>query len=137
VVIIGHSRGGLLGLVAAVRAGEAVEHLVSVCTPWAIGSPDRPGVATAERALRAVRRRGMHRFGSIECATGACCAAFREETTEVPTARWTALWSSADAIGGPASRPPAGTDEAIDLGTSHLGGILSVPGWTAIAAAIS
>jgi pimeloyl-ACP methyl ester carboxylesterase len=137
VVVVGHSRGGLLGRVAALDGGESVEHLVTVCTPWTIGSPDRPGVATVERALRALRRRGVERFASIECASGPCCARFREIMGDAPSGRWTALWSSTDGIGGPASRPPAIADQIIDLRTSHLGGVLSVPGWSAIAEALS
>jgi pimeloyl-ACP methyl ester carboxylesterase len=136
-VVLGHSRGGLLGQVAAVDAGDAIEHLVTVCTPWTVGSPDRPGVEAVERMLRALRRRGLQRFGSIECATGPCCARFRHLMGQAPDARWTALWSSTDGIGGPSSQPPSTPDRVVDLRTTHLGAILSVPGWSAVASALA
>jgi pimeloyl-ACP methyl ester carboxylesterase len=137
VAIVGHSRGGLLGRVAAVREGEHVDRLVSVCTPWSIEPPARPGVVATTRAVQALRRRGLPVLGSVDCATGTCCTAFREEMEQRPAAGWTALWSSTDTIGAELSRPPAAADRSVDLRTSHLGGVLSVPGWQAIATALS
>jgi pimeloyl-ACP methyl ester carboxylesterase len=137
VAIVGHSRGGLLGRVAAVREGDQVDRLVTVCTPWSIEPPARPGVAATTRAVQAVRRRGWDVLGSVDCAAGSCCTDFRTEMEQTPAADWTALWSSTDTIGAELSRPPAAADRSVDLRTSHLGGVLSVPGWQAIATALS
>jgi pimeloyl-ACP methyl ester carboxylesterase len=131
-VVVGHSRGGLIGRVAAVRRPDLVSALVTVCTPWAIGPPDRPGVATVSNLVRFARRHGMRTMGSIDCAEGPCCEAFRSDMTRVPAGPWAALWSSRDTIGGPDSRPPAGPDRTIDVGTSHLGAVRSAAGRDAI-----
>jgi pimeloyl-ACP methyl ester carboxylesterase len=124
VTIVGHSRGGQLARVVAVRRPEAVDRLVTVATPWTIGPPDRPGVAVATRAVKALRRRGIDVLASIECATGPCCTGYREDVRAKPAATWTALWSSADRIAGDDARPPAEADDAIDLGTGHLRAVL-------------
>ena len=136
VTIVGHSRGGLLGRVAAVRAGADVATLVSVCTPWTIGPPDRPGVELGNRMLGFARAHGLSRFASIKCADGPCCERFRHDMAQVPAARWTLLWSSRDSIASDEARAE-GADATIDLGTSHLGAVLSVEGWQAIADAIA
>jgi hypothetical protein len=71
-------------------------------------------------------------MGSIDCAEGPCCEVFRDEMEAVPGVPWAALWSSRDSIGGPDSVPPVGPTRTTDLGTSHLGAVRSVEGWTAI-----
>jgi pimeloyl-ACP methyl ester carboxylesterase len=124
VTLVGHSRGGQLARVAAVRRPEAVDRLVTVATPWTIGPPDRPGVAVATRAVQALRRRGIDVLASIECATGPCCARYRDDLRAKPAATWTALWSSTDRIAGDDARPPAEADRAVDLGTGHLRAVL-------------
>jgi pimeloyl-ACP methyl ester carboxylesterase len=135
VALVGHSRGGLLGKVAAVRRPDLVGVLVTVCTPWTLGPPDRPGVATVGRALRFGRRHGVDLLGSIDCADGACCSDLRPDLAQVPVAPWTALWSSADRIAGDDARC-TGATRTVDLGTSHLGAVLSVEGWRAIGEAL-
>jgi pimeloyl-ACP methyl ester carboxylesterase len=135
-VVLGHSRGGLLGRVAAVRHPRLVAGLVTVCTPWALGPPARPGVTTMSRLVRLARRHGLRTMGSIDCDHAACCTAFRADMGVVPTVPWAALWSSRDTVGGAASVPPTGPTRTVDLGTSHLGAVRSVAGWTAIGDAL-
>jgi pimeloyl-ACP methyl ester carboxylesterase len=125
--VIGHSRGGQLGLVAAVRRPDLVHRLITAATPWSIGPPDRPGVAAAASGIRALRRRGIDVMASIECRDGACCEQYRADLLRTPEARWSALWSSTDSIAGDDGRPPAGADEVIDGRTSHLGILRLVP----------
>src|SRR5690349_11493848 len=55
VAIVGHSRGGQLGRVVAVRRPDLVRRLVTVVTPWSIGPPNRPGVDVVATALRRLR----------------------------------------------------------------------------------
>jgi pimeloyl-ACP methyl ester carboxylesterase len=135
VTIVGHSRGGLLGRVAAVRAPDLVQRLVTVCTPWAIGPPERPGVATAQRIIGFGRRHGLDVLGSMQCASGACCQDFREQMSILPSSRWILVRSSVDRIAGELAQA-AGADMEIVTTTTHLGGVLSVPGWGAIAQAL-
>ena len=137
VALVGHSRGGLLARVVAVRLAGMVSDLVTVCTPWTVGPPDRPGVAMAAGAVRFLRRHGVDTMGSIDCADGGCCARFRADMAAKPTASWTAIWSSRDGIGGEAASPPPEADHAIDISTTHLGAIASIPGWKAIGVALT
>jgi pimeloyl-ACP methyl ester carboxylesterase len=128
VTLVGHSRGGQLARVAAVRRPDAVDRLVTVVTPWTIGPPDRPGVALATRALRGLRRRGVDVLASIECADGPCCARFRDDVAATPAATWTACWSSQDRVAGADARNPSGADRTVDLQTGHLGAVLARAG---------
>lgn len=137
VVLVGHSRGGLLARVVAVRLAGKVSDLVTICTPWTIGPPDRPGVAVAAGMVRFLRRHRVDMMGSIDCADGGCCTRFRAEMTATPQAAWTAIWSSQDGIGGSDAMPPAEADHAVDISTTHLGAIASIPAWNAIRAALT
>ena len=118
--IIGHSRGGQLGLVAAVRRPDQIRQLVTVGTPWSVGPPDRPGVAMLSRLLRFARAHGVDPMPSIDCGTGDCCAKFRDDIQRHPAATWTAFWSSNDRIAGTDSQPPEQADESVDLRDGHL-----------------
>jgi pimeloyl-ACP methyl ester carboxylesterase len=135
VAIGGHSRGGVLGRVAAVRAPDLVERLITVCTPWALGPPDRPGVAAVTKAIKGARRHGLDVLGSVDCADGPCCAVFRQQMSVRPRCPWTAIRSTADGIAGDQARVE-GPDREIVTSTTHLGAILSVAGWQAIAEAL-
>jgi pimeloyl-ACP methyl ester carboxylesterase len=137
VALVGHSRGGQLARVAAVRAPDRVTSLITAGTPWTIGPPAYPGVAITARALRALRGRGIDLLPSIECADGPCCVDFRRDVREKPRARWTALWSSRDRVAGADSAPPALADEQRDTGTSHIGFVRDARGREAIADALS
>lgn len=133
VALVGHSRGGQLAKVAAVRRPVAVTRLVTAGTPWTIGPPDRPGVAAVSTALRAARRRGLDLLPSIDCATAPCCETFRADLhTTPPRARWTALWSSRDRIAGQDAHPPPDADDDRDTGTSHVGFVTDPRGRRAI-----
>jgi pimeloyl-ACP methyl ester carboxylesterase len=120
VAIVGHSRGGQLGRVVAVRRPDTVTKLVTVATPWSLGPPDRPGVGAVSAVVRTLRRRGLNVMGSIDCASGTCCADYRRDVVATPAARWSALWSSTDRFAGDDARPPRAADNALDLRTGHV-----------------
>lgn len=136
VTLIGHSRGGQLARVIAVRHPELVERLITVGTPWTIGPPDRPGVAVGTAVVRGLRRLGVPVMGSIDCATGACCVDYRRDLTAPLSVRWVAVWSSRDRVAGEASRPPAESDVVLDVDASHLGLVRSEAGIAAIRSAL-
>ena len=136
VAIAGHSRGGQLGRVVAVRRPERVDALVTAGTPWTVGPPARPGVDAVAQVIRRVTWRGRPVLGAIDCAHASCCADFRADLERKPVARWTALWSSRDRIAGDDARPPDEADAARDIGTTHLGFVLSGTGRGAIASAL-
>jgi hypothetical protein len=97
-----------------------------------MGPPDRPGVDAVARVVRRLRWRDRPMLGSIDCAHAPCCAQFRADVERKPTARWVALWSSRDRVGGADSRPPAAADVAHDIRTTHLGFVVSGAGRRAI-----
>jgi triacylglycerol lipase len=123
VAIVGHSRGGHVARVVAVRRPDNVTRLVTVATPWTIGPPDRPGVAAVAGVVRTLRRRGLKLMGSIDCASGTCCADYRRDVVKKPAARWSALWSSTDRFAGDDARAPREADNAVDLRVGHVGAV--------------
>lgn len=135
--IIGHSRGGQLGRVLAVRRPDLVSRLISVATPWSIGPPDRVGVRAVTRVVRAVRDRGISVIGAIDCASGDCCARFRTDMNAKPSCWWIALWSSIDRIARGDGRPPTIADVVIDIRTSHVGAVRSPAGIGQVMSALS
>jgi len=134
---VGHSRGGQLARVLAVRHPEVVSQLITVATPWTIGPPPRPGVDTATAVVRAMRRRGVDVMSSIDCATGPCCERFRVDVQRAPDAPWTVLWSRRDRIARADATPPVGCTTSADIGTTHLGAVLSARGQRAVANALA
>lgn len=136
VIVVGHSRGGQLGRVLSVRKPELVTQLVTVCTPWSIGPPERPGVGSVTAVLKRVRQAGLPIMGSIECADGPCCSAYRQDVAAKPSVRWSALWSSTDRVAGDDGRPPRLADDIIDIRTSHTGAVTSRVGRETIAATL-
>lgn len=135
-VVVGHSRGGQIGRVLAVRRPDLVEGLVTVVTPWSVGPPVRAGVVATTAVVRAVRRAGVPLLPSIDCGDGPCCARFRVDLARIPTVPWRALWSSRDRMARADGRPPAGVD-ARDIETSHVGAVTSRRGQQAIAQALA
>ncbi|HEX4906680.1 MAG TPA: alpha/beta hydrolase [Acidimicrobiales bacterium] len=137
ITLIGHSRGGQLARVIAVRHPELVERLITVGTPWTIGPPDRPGVAMGTAMVRGLRRLGVPVMGSIDCAAGECCTDYRRDLTAPLTVRWVAVWSSRDRVAGEDSRPPTDADVVLDVDASHLGLVRSEAGVAAIRSALN
>ena len=137
VTLVGHSRGGQLARVAAVRRPDAVERLITVATPWTIGPPDRPGVAVMSGLVRRLRRAGWSGFGSIDCGSGPCCERFRVDVDATPSARWIALWSRRDRMAGDDATPPASADAVIETGLSHLGAVTPARGQQLIGDALT
>jgi pimeloyl-ACP methyl ester carboxylesterase len=137
VSIVGHSRGGQLGRVMAVRRPDLVRRLVTVVTPWAIGPPDRPGVEMVAGVMRSLRKRGLPAIGAIDCGTGDCCLRFRTDVDKKPAMPWTALWSSRDRFAGDDARPPRAADNARDIRTGHVGAVTTASGIAAVVAELA
>lgn len=100
VVVIGHSRGGELARVLAVRNPNAVSTLVMlgspVLEPLSAGRP----VLTAVRSVTRLGDLGVPGMFSTQCMEGACCASFREDLgAPLPSrVRSVAIYSHSDGI---------------------------------------
>jgi triacylglycerol lipase len=100
VVVIGHSRGGELARVLAVRYPDAVRTLVMlgspVVEPLSAGRP----VLAAVRSVTFLGDLGVPGMFSTSCAVGDCCAAFREDLGAplAPGVRAIAIYSRSDGI---------------------------------------
>jgi pimeloyl-ACP methyl ester carboxylesterase len=99
-VVIGQSRGGELGRVLAVRNPDVVSTLVM------LGSPVLAPLSVARPVLNTVRSvarlgdLGVPGLFSTRCASGNCCAAFREDLQApyAPDVRAVAIYSRGDGI---------------------------------------
>jgi triacylglycerol lipase len=100
VVVIGHSRGGELARVLAVRYPDAVRTVVMlgspVVEPLSAGRP----VLAAVRSVTCLGDLGVPGMFSTSCAEGDCCAAFREDLGAplAPDVPAIAIYSRSDGI---------------------------------------
>jgi len=136
-VLVGHSRGGQLARVLAVRHPGAVDRLVTVATPWTVGPPTAPDVGMVSAAIRCARRLGGPRFASIDCSDGPCCIDFRADLSRAPTCEWTAIWSVTDRVAGLGARPPTIAAHIVETRLSHFGSVTSPEGKRLIADVVS
>jgi triacylglycerol lipase len=100
VVVIGHSRGGELARVLAVRNPDAVSTLVMlgspVVEPLSAGRP----VLTAVRSVTRLGDLGVPGMFSTQCMEGRCCASFREDLRAPlpPGVRTMVIYSRSDGV---------------------------------------
>lgn len=137
-VVLGHSRGGQLALACAARRPEHVGLVVTLGTPVDVGLV-RLGVGRAV-ALGAglLSRVGGPRLASLDCADGDCCARLRADLDR-PVPAGVVHASLVGTRDGFVPRPYAtfpGAEE-LEVATGHLGLALSIPGWTAVAEALT
>jgi pimeloyl-ACP methyl ester carboxylesterase len=78
VVLVGQSRGGALARSLAVREPEHVSGLVMLGTPVCDGLAISPSVMRTVRWVASLGDLGIPRLLSTDCATGDCCADFRQ-----------------------------------------------------------
>lgn len=138
-VVVGHSRGGQLALAAAARRPEHIGLVVTLGTSSAgIGLPTQGLVGLASRGLALMSRVGGPRLASLDCGDGPCCERLRAELARPrPTGTvHAALVATRDGFIPSASTsfPDA---KQVDVPTGHLGLALSIPGWTAVAEALT
>jgi pimeloyl-ACP methyl ester carboxylesterase len=113
VVLVGHSRGGQIALVAATRMVRSVCVVVTVGTPRQIGVPDHRFARAGARVARLAQRLSLPVPGSLECGHGACCQRFRFDLAHGSSVICTALWSPQDRIVPPSDlllRDPPGVE---------------------------
>jgi pimeloyl-ACP methyl ester carboxylesterase len=100
VVVIGQSRGGELARVLAVRNPHAVSTLVMLGSPVMAPLSVGPSVMSAVRSIARLGDLGMPGMFSSRCASGTCCAAYREHRTAPlpPEVKAVAVYSRSDGI---------------------------------------
>lgn len=100
VVLVGQSRGGELARVVAVRHPEQVSGLVMLGSPVLAPLSVGPTVLSAVRSVARLGDLGVPGMFSSRCATGDCCAAFREDlAASLPEAvHAVAIYSRSDGI---------------------------------------
>jgi pimeloyl-ACP methyl ester carboxylesterase len=100
VVLIGQSRGGELGRVAALRNPDVVSALVMLGAPVLDPLRVGPAVLGAVRSVAWLGDRGVPGMFSRQCGDGACCAAFRADLqAPLPAAvRAVSIYSRSDGI---------------------------------------
>ncbi len=122
VVLIGQSRGGELGRVAAVRNPQLVSALVMLGSPVLSPLSVGPMVLGAVRSIARLGDLGVPRMFSSECGDGPCCESFREHLLAPlePSVRAVAVYSRSDAIvSWRACLDPCA--EHVEVGSSHTG----------------
>lgn len=138
-VVLGHSRGGQLALAAAARRPEHVGLVVTLGTSSAgVGLPTLGLVGLATRGLALLGRMGGPRLAALDCGDGPCCDRLRVDLARPCPAGivHAALVARRDGFVPTASSsfPDA---KQLEVPTGHLGLALSIPGWTAVAEALS
>jgi triacylglycerol lipase len=100
IVIIGQSRGGTLGRVAALRNPELVDTVVMLGSPVLDPLSVGPAVMSAVRSVARLGDLGVPGLFSSQCRDGDCCARFRADlAAPLPdTLRAVAIYSRTDGI---------------------------------------
>lgn len=122
IVIIGQSRGGALGRVAAVRNPELVSTLVTLGSPVLDPLGVGPAVLSAVRSVARLGDLGVPGLFSSECRDGECCAPFRADLAASPPSalRAVAIYSRGDGIVSWRACLDPGA-ECVEVESSHAG----------------
>jgi triacylglycerol lipase len=134
-LLVGQSRGGVIGRVLAVRRPDLVETLV------ALGSPILDQLAVTRRVWPSIATVGLlgtlgvPGMFSVSCARGDCCARARTETlaSMADHVKFLSFFSRSDeVVRWQACLDPAATP--VEVETSHIGMAMAEPVWSALAA---
>jgi len=122
IVVIGQSRGGALGRVAALRNPELVGTVVMLGSPVVDSLSVGPGVLRAVRSVARLGDLGVPGLFSTSCRDGECCARFRSELqAPLPSSlRAVSIYSRSDGIvAWKACLDPYA--ECVEVDSSHSG----------------
>jgi triacylglycerol lipase len=121
-VIIGHSLGGVLGRVLAVRRPELVRGVVCLGSPLTNLHALHPLVSANVRLMSALGQLGVPGLLSRDCLSGACCAETRGQAS-VPLpddVGFVSIYSRSDGIVHWRACLDPGADH-VEVDSSHLG----------------
>jgi triacylglycerol lipase len=134
-LLVGQSRGGVIGRVLAVRRPDLVETLVALGSPILDQLAVKRHVWPSIAAVGMLGTLGVPGMFSISCARGDCCAVARTETlASLPGhVRFLSFFSRSDeVVRWEACLDPAATP--VEVETSHIGMAMAEPVWSALAA---
>jgi pimeloyl-ACP methyl ester carboxylesterase len=100
VTVIGHSRGGCMGRILAVRRPDLIEEVITLGSPLIDQFAIHPLVRAQVEAVAALGTLGLHGMFTRGCALGDCCAQAREdaEAPFPPQVRFTSIYSRGDGV---------------------------------------
>lgn len=122
VSVVGHSRGGSLARILAVRAPDLVERIVCLGSPLTDPLAVHPLVRAQVEAVAVLGSLGVHGLFSRGCFLGDCCAEVREHATAPfpPGVGFVSIYSRSDGVvDWRTCLDPAA--EAVEVRSSHCG----------------
>lgn len=138
VSLIGHSRGGSMARVLAVRRPDLVRGIVCLGSPLVDELAVHPLVRAQVEAVAALGGLGLGGFFSRDCAEGACCAEVRAQARGPFPAglRFTSIYTRSDGIvDWRACLDPAA--DQIEVSSSHCGMAANAAVYRAIGRALA
>ena len=138
VVIIGQSRGGVLGKALAARRPDLVAGVIALGSPVRSQLAVHPLVLAQVGVVAALGTAAAPGFLSLRCLRGDCCAAFRAALAGPfpDEVGYVSLYSRSDGIVDWRSCLDPAADELVEVRASHCGMSVSADAYRAIAAAL-
>jgi pimeloyl-ACP methyl ester carboxylesterase len=137
-IVIGQSRGGLIGAALAAREPELVRGLIALGSPFLDNFAVHPAVRAGVQALTAFGDGGAQGVMTAACVDGSCCGTVADEALErfpreVP---FVSIFSRSDGVvDWRACRHPAA--EHVEVSCSHLGMGADADAYRAVARALA
>ncbi len=137
VTIIGHSRGGTMARILAVRQPELIERIVCLGSPLTDQYAIHPLVRAQVRAVALLGTLGVPGVFSYRCRSGCCVRAEQDLGAEFPAGvGFTSIYSRSDGVvAWRACLDPAA--RAVEVDSSHVGMAVNAGVFRAIAAALA
>jgi triacylglycerol lipase len=135
--IVGHSRGGTMARVLAVRRPELVEGIVCLGSPMTDQLEVHPLVRAQLRTVALLGTLGVPGLFSFGCGSGCCAKATADTTAPFPEGiGFTSIYSRSDGIvAWRACLDPAA--EQVEVRSSHVGMAVNGQVFRAVAAALA
>jgi pimeloyl-ACP methyl ester carboxylesterase len=137
VTVVGHSRGGTMARILAVRHPELIERIVCLGSPLTDQYAVHPFVRAQVRAVALLGSLGVPGLFSYRCRSGCCVRAEDDLSAAFPAdVRFTSVYSRSDGVvSWRACLDPAA--RAVEVDSSHVGMAMNAAVFRAIAAALA
>jgi len=139
VVIIGQSRGGVLGKALAARRPDLVAGLVTLGSPVRSQLAVHPLVLAQVGMVAALGTAAAPGLFSVRCLRGECCSRFRDALAGPfpPEVGYVSLYSRSDGIVDWRSCLDPSADEHVEVRASHCGMAVSADVYRLLAGALA